>query len=115
VDDQRGQPTWTVDVADQIVRLVRSGAPAGVYHATSSGDTTWFGLAQEVFRLAGADPALVSPTRTAALARPAPRPAYSVLGHAAWERAGLAPIGDWQLALQRAFPELAAVAAAPTT
>jgi dTDP-4-dehydrorhamnose reductase len=115
VDDQRGQPTWTVDVAAQIVALIESAARPGVYHATSSGDTTWFGLAQEVFRLAGADPALVSPTRTAALARPAPRPAYSVLGHAAWERAGLAPIGDWQLALQRAFPELAAVAAAPTT
>jgi dTDP-4-dehydrorhamnose reductase len=115
VDDQRGQPTWTADVAAQIVALIESAAPPGVYHATSSGETTWFGLAQEVFRLAGADPALVSPTRTAALARPAPRPAYSVLGHAAWDRAGLAPIGNWQLALRRAFPELAAVTAAPTT
>ena len=45
VDDQRGQPTWTVDVAGQIIALVRSGAPGGVYHATSSGETTWFGLA----------------------------------------------------------------------
>jgi dTDP-4-dehydrorhamnose reductase len=112
VDDQRGQPTWTVDVGTQIIALIESAARPGVYHATSSGDTTWFGLAQEVFRLAGADPALVTPTRTAALARPAPRPAYSVLGHAAWDRAGLAPIGDWQAALRRAFPELAAVAAA---
>ena len=112
VDDQRGQPTWTVDVAGQIVALIESAAPPGVYHATSSGETTWFGLAQQVFRLVGADPALVSPTRTAALARPAPRPAYSVLGHAAWAQAGLAPIGDWPLALRRALPELVAVAAA---
>jgi dTDP-4-dehydrorhamnose reductase len=108
VDDQLGQPTWTVDVANQITALIESGAPAGVYHATSSGQTTWFGLAQEVFRRLGADPARVRPTRTDALARPAPRPAYSVLGHEAWAKAGLAPIGAWEEALGRAFPSLIA-------
>jgi dTDP-4-dehydrorhamnose reductase len=108
VDDQHGQPTWTMDVADRIVALVRSGAPAGVYHATSSGETTWFGLAREVFRLLGADPDRVRPVGSAAYVRPAPRPAYSVLGHDAWSRAGLSPIGDWRLALRQAFPALAA-------
>ncbi len=106
VDDQRGQPTWTVDVADQIIALIRSGAGAGVYHATSSGETTWFGLAREIFRLLGADPARIRATTSSAQARPAPRPAYSVLGHDAWASAGLAPIPDWRLALKRAFPEL---------
>ena len=108
VNDQHGQPTWTMDVADRIVALVRSGAPAGVYHATSSGETTWFGLAREVFRLLGADPDRVRPVGSAAYVRPAPRPAYSVLGHDAWSRAGLSPIGDWRLALRQAFPALAA-------
>jgi dTDP-4-dehydrorhamnose reductase len=108
VDDQHGQPTWTMDVADRIVALVRSGAPAGVYHATSSGETTWFGLAREVFSLLGADPDRVRPVGSAAYVRPAPRPAYSVLGHDAWSRAGLSPIGDWRLALRQAFPALAA-------
>ena len=108
VDDQHGQPTWTMDVADRIVALVSSGAPAGVYHATSSGETTWFGLAREVFRLLGADPDRVRPVGSAAYVRPAPRPAYSVLGHDAWSRAGLSPIGDWTLALRQAFPALAA-------
>jgi dTDP-4-dehydrorhamnose reductase len=112
VDDQRGQPTWTVDVADRIVALVTSGAPAGVYHATSSGETTWFGLAREVFRLLGADPDRVRPVGSAAYARPAPRPAYSVLGHDAWSRAGLRPIADWRPALRQAFPALAAAAEA---
>ena len=110
VDDQRGQPTWTMDVADRIVALVRSGARAGVYHATSSGETTWFGLAREVFRLLGADPDRVRPVGSAAYPRPAPRPAYSVLGHDAWSRAGLKPIGDWRLALGQASPALAAAA-----
>jgi len=106
VDDQRGQPSWTVDVAGQIIALVRSGAPGGVYHATSSGETTWYGLAREVFGLLGADPARVRATTSSAYPRPAPRPSYSVLGHDDWARAGLEPIGDWQHALQRAFPEL---------
>jgi dTDP-4-dehydrorhamnose reductase len=110
VDDQRGQPTWTMDVAGQIASLIGAAAPPGVYHATSSGETTWFGLAQEVFRLVGADPARISPISSAALARPAPRPGYSVLGHDAWMRAGLAPIGDWQPALREALPGLLAAA-----
>jgi dTDP-4-dehydrorhamnose reductase len=112
VDDQHGQPTWAVDVADRIVALVRSRARAGVYHVTSSGETTWFGLAREVFRLLGADPERVRPVASAAYPRPAPRPAYSVLGHDAWRRAGLRPIADWRLALSRAFPVLAAAAGA---
>jgi dTDP-4-dehydrorhamnose reductase len=106
VDDQHGQPSWTVDVAGQIVTLVRSGAASGIYHATSSGETTWFGLAQETFRLLGADPARVKPTTSSAYPRPAARPAYSVLGHDAWTSAGLEPIGDWQVSLRRAFPSL---------
>ena len=122
VDDQRGQPTWSLDVARQIRSLIRVGAPSGIYHATSSGETTWFGLAEEVFRLfaaagpptasAGADARYPAPTPTssAAYQRPARRPAYSVLGHAAWATAGVSPIPDWRDALHRAFPALLASA-----
>jgi dTDP-4-dehydrorhamnose reductase len=112
VDDQHGQPTWTADVAGQIVALIRAAAPPGVYHATSSGQTSWFGLAQEVFRLLGADPGRVRPVPTSAMPRPAPRPAYSVLGHDAWARAALPAMGDWRPALRQAFPYLAAASAA---
>jgi dTDP-4-dehydrorhamnose reductase len=108
VDDQHGQPTWTVDVAGQIIALMRRKAAPGVYHATSSGQTTWCGLAREIFRQLGADPARVRAVPSSAIDRPAPRPAYSVLGHDRWRRAGIAPIGDWQRALSRALPELAA-------
>src|ERR1700761_6651160 len=51
VADQHGQPTWTADVATQICALIDHAAPAGTYHATSSGQTTWFGFAEEVFTL----------------------------------------------------------------
>jgi dTDP-4-dehydrorhamnose reductase len=108
VDDQHGQPTWTVDVARQIIALVHSTAAPGIYHATSSGQTTWFGLAREIFGLVGADPARVKPIPSSALPRPATRPAYSVLGHGAWARTGVPPIGEWRTALHRAFPGLLA-------
>jgi dTDP-4-dehydrorhamnose reductase len=107
VDDQRGQPTWAADVARRIVALPGSGAPAGVYHATSSGETTWYGLAREVFARLGADPERVRPVGSEAMVRPAPRPAYSVLGHDRWAGTGIEPIQDWRLALHQAFPALA--------
>jgi dTDP-4-dehydrorhamnose reductase len=114
VDDQHGQPTWTVDVAQQIVALVHSAAEPGIYHATSSGQTTWFGLAREIFGLLGADPSRVCPISSSALSRPARRPAYSVLGHGAWAEAGIPPVGEWRTALHRAFPGLLAAYRAAT-
>ena len=104
VDDQVGSPTWSRDVAGAVARLLDSGAPAGTYHVTAGASTTWCGLARAVFEELGADPERVRPTTTDRFPRPAPRPAYSVLGHGAWQRAGLAPLDDWRQMLQRAAP-----------
>lgn len=103
VDDQLGQPTWTADVAQQIVRLVDSDAPAGVYHGTNAGEATWFDFAQAVLSEAGIDPQRITPTDSSAFVRPAPRPAYSVLGHGRWNAVGLKPMRSWQEALHAAF------------
>ena len=99
VNDQLGQPTWTRDLATQIVALIEADAPAGIYHGTNSGVGSWFDFAREVFTLAGLDADRVLPTDSAAFVRPAPRPSYSVLGHDAWATAGLAPMRPWQDAL----------------
>jgi len=99
VDDQVGQPTWTLDLAKKIVELVDAGAPFGTYHGTNSGQGSWFDFARAVFANAGLDPERVRPTDSSAFQRPAPRPAYSVLGHDAWRSAGLAPMRDWREAL----------------
>ncbi|GAB2452159.1 dTDP-4-dehydrorhamnose reductase [Conyzicola lurida] len=103
VTDQVGQPTWTLDLAKQIVALLDSDAPAGVYHGTASGEGSWFDFAGAVFAGAGLDAARVKPTDSSAFVRPAPRPAYSVLGHDAWSAAGLSPMRDWRTALTEAF------------
>jgi dTDP-4-dehydrorhamnose reductase len=105
VDDQVGQPTWTNDLAAQIVALVDADAPAGIYHGTNSGRASWFEFAQAVFDGAGLDPARVLPTDSSAFVRPAPRPAFSVLGHDAWAAAGLSPMRPWRDALAAALDE----------
>ena len=116
VDDQVGQPTWTRALAVRLAALggaaVSGRAPAGVYHATASGQVSWCGLARAVFALSGLDPERVRPTTSDRFVRPAPRPSYSVLGHAAWQRAGMAPMADWHAELAAALPVMARAAAA---
>jgi dTDP-4-dehydrorhamnose reductase len=102
IDDQVGQPTWTVDLADLVERLVAANAPSGTYHGTSSGQTSWHGFAQAAVATAGLDPQIVRPTTSDVYVRPAPRPAYSVLGHDALTAAGIEPIGDWAQRWQQA-------------
>jgi dTDP-4-dehydrorhamnose reductase len=99
VDDQVGQPTSAEDLADQIIALIDARPPAGIFHATNAGIASWFEFAQEIFRRAGHDPARIVPTKSTEFARPAPRPANSVLGHGRWSEVGLEPMRDWRLAL----------------
>lgn len=96
VADQFGQPTWTVDLADLIVRLIEAKVPSGTYHGTSSSSASWHGFAQAVVTSAHHDPAIVRPTTSGESVRPAPRPTYSVLGHQALRDVGIEPIGDWR-------------------
>lgn len=112
VDDQRGQPTSTAALGRRLVELAdaahRGEAPAGVYHGTCSGETTWFGLARAAFELTGLDPERVRPTTSEKFPRPAPRPAYSVLGHERWAAAGLGPMPDWRESLREHLSRAAA-------
>ncbi len=106
VADQTGQPTWTVDLADLVVRLVEARVPGGVYHGTASGRGTWFELAREVARELGMSIDAVRPTTGSVLARRAPRPASSVLAHDSLVDAGVPPIGDWRQRFRAAAPEV---------
>lgn len=109
VVDQLGQPTWTADLAKQIVLLAESDAPAGAYHGTNAGQGSWFDFTQAIFSEAGLDPERVLPTDSASFVRPAPRPAYSVLGHSAWTAVGLPEMRDWRAALAEAVASGAVV------
>jgi dTDP-4-dehydrorhamnose reductase len=104
VDDQVGSPTWAADLATGLVALgARLGPVPPVLHRTDAGAVSWYGLARAVYEELGADPALVSPTTTAAFPRPAPRPAWSVLDGGAWLAAGLPAPRPWRTALHLAL------------
>ena len=103
VTDQLGQPTWTGDLARQIVELLDAHAAPGIYHATNSGEANKYDFTREIFTVAGLDPDRVKPTTSATFISPAPRPDYSVLGHDAWARAGIAPMRNWRAALSAAY------------
>lgn len=99
VDDQTMSPTATADAAAALVRLIRAGAPPGLYHLVNSGAVTWRGFAAEILRQAGIETPVVA-IRAAELAQPAERPAYSVLDNAKLSAvAGAMP--DWRDALAR--------------
>ncbi|MBL1105867.1 dTDP-4-dehydrorhamnose reductase [Streptomyces sp. 5-8] len=121
VADQHGQPTWARALARRLAALGRAAlagtAPAGIYHGTAAGRTTWYGLARETFRLSGLDPERIRPVGSDKFPRPAARPAFSVLGHGNWLRAGLAPLPLWddQLTTALTAPEFAALAATART
>ena len=103
VTDQLGQPTWTGDLARQIVELLDADAAPGIYHATNSGEASKYDFTREIFTVAGLDPDRVKPTTSAKFISPAPRPDYSVLGHDAWARTGIAPMRNWRAALSAAY------------
>lgn len=105
VDDQRGCPTCTHDLAPELWRIALDGPP-GIYHASSGGEATWHELAREAVRVAGLATA-VDPITTAqwAAAKPgaAPRPAYSVLAKCHLERTIGNRFPEWKASLQSYF------------
>lgn len=98
VNDQRGCPTYTVDLAGALIQLCRKNI-RGIVHATNAGDCTWFEFAQEIVRGAGL-PTMVRPVSSQQMARPAPRPAYSVLSPASLHHLGI-EMPPWRDALRR--------------
>lgn len=97
VDDQRGCPTFTADLAPALRRLALERR-SGIHHLTNAGAVSWYGFVREILATAGHDPGMVRPISTAELdpPRPAPRPANSVLDNAVWREAGLPALRDFR-------------------
>lgn len=91
VDDQIGCPTWTVELANGILKLLDS-KPYGTYHVCGSGHTSWYGFAKEIFKLSGLEVNL-KPCTTDEFPRAAKRPAFSIM-----ENEGICR--NWQFALK---------------
>ncbi len=103
VNDQRGTPTYTVDLAGALAVIgggLIAGRPyEGLWHVTNSGVCTWFEYAKEIARRIGAK-TTIEPATTEELGRPAPRPANSSLQNLRWRLEKLPPRRHWNDALQ---------------
>jgi dTDP-4-dehydrorhamnose reductase len=102
VDDQRGCPTYSVDLSRAIIGLCRNQA-GGIVHVTNAGNCSWFEFAQEIVKGEGLATD-VRPVSSQQMARPAPRPAFSVLSPKSLRNYGIVS-PTWQDALQRYLQE----------
>jgi dTDP-4-dehydrorhamnose reductase len=107
VNDQRGSPTYTLDLARAIVALCGNNAQ-GIVHASNAGNCTWFDFAREIVKSAGLKTE-GRPASSAQMARPAPRPAYSVLSATSLRRYGI-EMPEWKDALGRYLEERSTLA-----
>ncbi|AGA68978.1 dTDP-4-dehydrorhamnose reductase [Desulfitobacterium dichloroeliminans LMG P-21439] len=98
VNDQRGSPTYTRDLAKAIADLVDKPT-YGTYHLTNSGNCTWYTYTQEIMELAGMNNVKVEPITTQQLSRPAERPSYSVLDNYVWRLDGHQALRPYREAL----------------
>mgnify|MGYP000091101035 CR=1 FL=1 len=100
VDDQRGCPTFTADLAPAL-RTLALDRPGGIFHLTNAGPVSWYAFVREILAVSGDDPHLVTPIATSELdpPRPAPRPANSVLANARWVAEGRLPLRDFRAPL----------------
>jgi dTDP-4-dehydrorhamnose reductase len=110
VDDQRGCPTFTADLAP-LIRSLGSLGVAGVVHATNQRSVSWFEFVREIVVCVGGDPGRVTPISSTELQppRPAPRPANSVLDNCRLDEIGIARLRDFGQALS----ELVSVLSSP--
>jgi len=102
VDDQRGSPTYAIDLARAVIQLCRKGAE-GIVHVTNRGECTWFEFARAIVSAAGLK-TIIHPTTTDKFPRPAKRPKYSVLSASSLNHYGVG-MPDWQDALRRYLVE----------
>jgi dTDP-4-dehydrorhamnose reductase len=99
VDDQKGSPTYSRDLAARTVRMARSKC-RGLYHLTNQGSCTWYELAVQAVKGADLTGVELIPVATADYQRPAPRPANSVLDNARLRLEGMPMMRPWQVAVE---------------
>ncbi len=103
VDDQTVSPTYTLDLAKQIHRIIKT-ENYGLYHASAHGQCTWYDFAREIFNLTHTTVDLI-PVKTSEFQTPARRPRYSVLDNSSLKKLDLDIMVDWQTGLKQYLTE----------
>ncbi len=97
VDDQRGSPTFTQDLAKMTSQLMEK-AVRGTYHITNRGECSWYQFAKKIIAFQGSQ-RKVHPVSASSLSLPARRPVYSVLDNCVLKLEGMSPLRSWEEAL----------------
>ncbi|MFD1139456.1 dTDP-4-dehydrorhamnose reductase [Paenibacillus urinalis] len=113
VNDQKGSPTYTVDLAAFLYELIQT-EKYGIYHASNSGSCTWYEFTQAILEDAAQVldmkvTASLEPCTTDMFPRPAPRPQNSVMEHLAIRTNGLTDLRPWREGLNDFLAEMKAV------
>ena len=106
IDDQFGQPTSTSDLASAIISIADNEIPPGIYHATNSGEISWYEFARKIFEIADLSFQLLEPVSQEVLGRAASRPSHSVLSNEKLRDVGIPILPTWQDSLNLAMPEI---------
>ena len=110
VDDQRGSPTYAADLAEMIIHILQFTEAeewkTGIYHFSNKGDTTWFGFAEEIKKLAGITTCELMPIPSHEYPSAARRPAYSVMDLSKISSAFHVEIPAWEEALNRCINKI---------
>jgi len=116
VNDQKGCPTWTYDLSQTIISLLKTlninSIPYGIYHFTGEGEITWFDFAQEIYNQAMSFGILrnnceVKPCTSADFPAKVKRPAYSVLDKTKIKNTLSLEIPEWKISLKKYMKLLA--------
>lgn len=107
VDDQIGRPTYAPDLARALLKagemLAQTKPPARIFHATAGGvPVSWAGFARAILPAAQ-----ITPVSSGEFARPAARPAYSVLDTHAFEAVFNLSLPGWRESLDLALKDVA--------
>jgi len=97
VNDQWGQPTSTLDLAEKIIELGNKRVKTGIFHGTNSGKTNWYEFAKYLLESAELDSTAIKPINSSQFPTQVERPRYSVLSHEGWKDIGIMPMRDWRL------------------
>jgi dTDP-4-dehydrorhamnose reductase len=97
-NDQVGSPTNASDIARFVLGIIETDK-YGLYHASSTGQCTWYEFAKKIVELAGLNDAEVLPCSTKDLDWIEPFPKWASLRSVLKDNEALANLGDWKDAL----------------
>lgn len=106
VDDQFGQPTSALDLAETIIQMILKDVPKGIYHGTNSGMASWYTFAKKISDFAGLDSERIEAISSSDYSSKALRPKYTLLSHTKWAESGVAAMENWEIALEKSLPNI---------